>query len=52
MEKDSEIEEESGEVMKNYCMYLPNTGHCMLRTNTVLAALVHRSSTFDLPKHP
>lgn len=26
-----------GEVMKtlfeNYCMYLPNTGHCMLREN-------------------
>lgn len=47
----------SSEVMKNYCMYLPNTGHCMLRKNTVFCSFdcslnVHRSSTFDLLKHP
>lgn len=40
-EKDSERERKRGgkfKVMKtlfeNYCMYLPNTGHCMLRKNT------------------
>lgn len=47
----------SSEVMKNYCMYLPNTGHCMLRKNTVFCSFdcslnVHRSLTFDLLKHP
>lgn len=59
--KDSETEkeskEESSEVMKNYCMYLPNTGHCMLRKNHSCYSLdcslnVHRPSTFDVLKHP
>lgn len=46
MERD-ESEEGSSEVMKNYCMYLPNTGRCMLRKNTVFRALTVHSMYID-----
>ncbi|CAK6954576.1 Hypothetical predicted protein [Scomber scombrus] len=34
---------------ENYCMYLPNTGHCMLRKNTVYGTLAVHSMYIDHP---